>query len=112
MHSEAFIAQMKEQLEKEQAELSGELGEISESSKAGESHPKHIEYGRDEESNAMEVGDQETNEAVMNATSARLGEIELALQRIEAGTYGMDENGEMIPEARLRANPAASTNVK
>lgn len=43
----------------------------------------------------------------------KLEEINLALERIEKGTYGKCEvGGEEIPEDRLRANPAARTCVK
>lgn len=42
--------------------------------------------------------------------AGRLGEIDAALVRIEHGTYGTcSVGGEPIPEARLSANPTATT---
>ncbi len=42
----------------------------------------------------------------------RLDDIDIALQRIEAGTFGMCETcGEPIPERRLQRLPTASTCV-
>jgi RNA polymerase-binding transcription factor len=47
-------------------------------------------------------------EALVRQAERHLAEIEVALQRVEAGTYGVCEVcGEPIGEARLRARPAA-----
>jgi DnaK suppressor protein len=49
-------------------------------------------------------------EALIHQTAGRLLEIEAALRRLEAGTYGVCEVcGEPISAARLEARPAART---
>ncbi|MBP9771384.1 MAG: hypothetical protein KBD16_00450 [Candidatus Pacebacteria bacterium] len=59
---------------------------------------------------AME--DFEENIAIATPLEAQLKDVEDALTRIEAGTYGLDENnGEPIPLERLEANPSARTNI-
>ncbi len=59
---------------------------------------------------AME--DLEENIAIATPLEAQLKDVEDALTRIEAGTYGLDENnGEPIPLERLEANPSARTNI-
>jgi DnaK suppressor protein len=47
-----------------------------------------------------------------NQVHDRLGEVERALLRIEAGTYGISEvSGKQIPSERLEAMPTATTLV-
>jgi RNA polymerase-binding transcription factor len=53
-----------------------------------------------------------TDDAVANALSLRLAAIERAEQRLAAGTYGRSTvSGEVIPDARLEADPAAELTV-
>jgi DnaK suppressor protein len=50
--------------------------------------------------------------AVLDAARQRLADLDLALQRIDAGTYGICERcGQPIPAERLAARPAARTCV-
>lgn len=59
---------------------------------------------------ADSIEEFEGNAAVEVELEARLMEIDTALARIEVGTYGICRIGkEEIEEARLRANPAATT---
>ena len=67
------------------------------------------DYGRSEEENATEVADYEALQATNTAVTQRLEEIDLALDRIDKQAYGVTEDGVLIPEGRLRANPAATT---
>lgn len=54
--------------------------------------------------------DFEARSAMVATQQARLTDVEDALKKIDAGTYGICEvSGEPIEEARLRANPAART---
>lgn len=54
--------------------------------------------------------EQETNAGIADNLEIRLKNVHNALARIEAGTYGVCEvSGEAIEEARLDANPAATT---
>lgn len=100
LHTPAFIAEMKEKLVAEKKALEGELPTLD-----------RPEYGRTDEENAAEVADFESSKATTNALKERLESIRSALERIEQETYGTTEDGEIIPEDRLRANPAATTLV-
>lgn len=54
--------------------------------------------------------DFEARSAMVTTQQARLTDVKDALAKIEAGTYGICEtSGEVIEEARLKANPAART---
>ena len=53
----------------------------------------------------------QTDQATVDALESRLGNINLALDKIATGRYGICEiSGEPIEEDRLEANPAARTN--
>ncbi len=110
-HNGAFIEEMKQVLLAEQERIQKELGQI-----AHEDHKDYIadvpEYERNDEVNAMEAADYANQSATTETIQVRLKEIQEALERIGAGTYGKTEEGELIPEERLRANPAATTLVK
>lgn len=108
-HDPSFIEEMKKRLLEEQVLLRQELGVVAEKSSDEGYVTKFPDYGRDEESNAMEVADYAAAAAVTQATHERLKAVEEALARIEAGTYGVTEDGTPIPEKRLQANPAATT---
>ncbi len=99
MHTQAFIEEMKGRLLEEKKALSGELDEST----------NFPDYGRSEEENATEVADYQALAATSSAASERLVEIDAALERIGKQTYGVTEDGIIIPEDRLRANPAATT---
>ncbi len=56
--------------------------------------------------------EREKDLAILEGLEADLAEIEAALQRLDEGTYGIDENtGEPIDPARLDALPTARTNI-
>ena|SRR5665213_220304 len=53
-----------------------------------------------------------TDDAVASALTQRLSAIERAEQRLAAGTYGRSTaSGELIPDDRLEADPAAELTV-
>jgi DnaK suppressor protein len=53
-----------------------------------------------------------TDDAVADALNLRLAAIERAEQRLAAGTYGRSvASGELIPDERLEADPAAELTV-
>jgi RNA polymerase-binding transcription factor DksA len=69
-----------------------------------------------EQSDKVDVADNieeyESNNAVVAELEARLVEVNAALERIAAGTYGTCEvSGDPIEEERLKANPAARTSI-
>ena len=55
---------------------------------------------------------EETDDAVADGLSRRLDAIRRAEQRLSAGTYGRSvRSGQVIPDDRLRADPAAELTV-
>ena len=59
-----------------------------------------------------EVFEREKDLAILEGLETDLAEIEAALQRLDDGTYGVDEvTGEPIDPERLDAFPTARTNV-
>jgi len=101
-HNQQFIEEMKQLLTAEKANLEREITR----------EEQFPEYGRHDDENAAEMADYSAAAATEETLEARLKEVDGALQRIVTGTYGQTENGELIPEERLRANPAAITLVK
>jgi DnaK suppressor protein len=56
---------------------------------------------------------QGVDDAVAVSLTARIGAIDRALERIDAGSYGLSvRSGKPIPDARLRADPAAELTVE
>jgi RNA polymerase-binding transcription factor DksA len=59
-----------------------------------------------------ETFEREKDLSILEQLEAELSELQAALERIDNGTYGIDEvTGEPIDPARLEALPAARTNV-
>jgi len=59
-----------------------------------------------------EVFEREKDMAILEHLERELAEIEAALQRLDEGTYGVDEvTGEPIAPDRLEAYPIARTNI-
>lgn len=88
--------------------LRDEFGGSSESEQVGElasydQHPGDL---------GSETFEREKDLSILEGLEAELAELEAALQRIDDGTYGIDEvTGEAIDPERLRANPAARSNI-
>lgn len=97
MLSSEFIQEMKAKLLEEQTTLKNDLAGLSE----------HSEVGDDLDENATEVQMDEVNQNQIERMTADLAKIEVALQKIEDGTYGVDSDGVEISEDRLRAIPWA-----
>jgi DnaK suppressor protein len=97
------IARLKKVLLKEREEIVGEVRQIFESSK---------EMGQD---GIQDIGDEAANiynkQILLSLTEServRLQEVDEALDRIEAGTYGTcEECGEAIGLKRLEVRPVA-----
>ena len=107
--------QFKEQLLKEKEQLERDL---SESAVKSDDHwetkrQQFDEAGRfEKEERADEVEEYENETAVDRQLETRLEDINAALHKIDAGTYGICERCKKeIEEARLIANPAARTHV-
>lgn len=65
-----------------------------------------------EEDEADKMEELSVNVALVEELERRYKEIKAALARMKDGTYGTTASGEEIDIERLRANPAATTNVE
>ena len=105
-------------LEAEKVKLLKELGTVGEKSKKipgeWEAKPTDLDAdSADENEVADEVEEFENNSGILEKLEVQLKEVDNALTRIKTDTYGIcSVCGTEILEARLKANPAASTCVK
>lgn len=84
-----------------------EIGDERENEQLAE--PAYDQHPADSGSETFE---REKDLSILEQLESELAEIQAALQRIEDGTYGVDEvTGEPIAPERLDALPAARTNV-
>ncbi len=109
-HSLEFIKEMEQQLLEEKTQLDQELSQIAHP-QDGNYQANFPSYERNEEENANESADFIAMQSTTESVHDRLEEVNKALGRIQAGIYGMTAEGAVIPENRLRANPAATTIV-
>lgn len=96
MLTQEFIEQMRQRLLADQKRLQEELAGVA----------PHTELGEGEDA-AGELPLDEANQDVIALISADLLKIGIALQKIDAGTYGVGDDGADIPSERLEANPYA-----
>jgi len=104
----------KEKLEAEKKTLEEELGQIAifnTETNVWEATPDQDMMGEIDDNDAADrFEDFEERTGMTTTLQARLTDIELALAKIEAGTFGTCEVcNEPIEEDRLEANPAART---
>lgn len=106
-----ILDELKEKLLAEKKRVESELGVIAKPlAGEGSYETTFNEIGTDEDENASEVEEYADNLALESSLQKQLKEIIEALDRIEAGTYGVCENcGKEIDIDRLRAYPAART---
>ena len=94
------------QLEASLAALDGEHAAVVAASRDSNADDEHDPEG------ATVAFERAQVDALTRATHARLGEVDAALARLDAGTYGVCERcGAAIPEARLEVRPTATTCV-
>ena len=110
MNTTAF----KEKLEAEKKTLEEQLSGIAHfNTETGvwEATPDQDLVGEiDDNDSADRFEDFEERSAMLNTLQARLIDVNAALEKISAGTYGICEIGkETIEKDRLEANPAART---
>jgi RNA polymerase-binding transcription factor DksA len=106
--------QARERLHAEQARVEGLIEDL------------RGEFGNDETDDISELADYDQHPAdtgtetferekdlsILEQLENELAELQAALERVDAGTYGIDEEtGEPIDDARLDAFPTARTNV-
>ena len=97
MLTQQFVEEMKQQLLAKKKQLEDDLGGLT----------PHTELGDDMDENAEEINLDEVNQDLIIAMNADLEKVNKALEKIAAGTYGTDDDGKEISEARLRAIPWA-----
>jgi len=89
------------------SELRGELGS------EGDDSSELADYDQHPADSATETFEHEKDLGILEELESELAELQAALQRIDDGTYGVDEvTGEPIDPARLEAFPTARTNVQ
>ena len=101
----------RKRLEEEQARLKDELAQLAAASEAetGESLMEHAGYGNHQADDATEVLEQAKRLALQKNLQDLLTQVEDALRRCDAGTYGLCAAcGEPIEAARLEARPYAT----
>ncbi len=107
------LAELREKLESEKKRIEGELERFTHENSDGDreaNFPKDL--GNERSENATEVEEYTDRLGVEQSLEAQLKDITDALERMENGTYGIDEKtGEEINIERLRVYPAARTNV-
>jgi RNA polymerase-binding transcription factor DksA len=97
MLSPSFIEETKQALLAKKLQLQEDIAGIN----------PHTELGTEVDENAEEVGLDEVNQDLIATMRTDLDKVNKALAKIEAGTYGTDDEGREISEARLRALPWA-----
>ena len=106
---------MKERLEKERALVESELATVGRKNpkiegdwEATPGEPDATATESDELADKIEGFEENT--AILKELEIRLGDINLAIEKIEKGTYGVcEECGAEIEVERLEANPSART---
>ncbi|MFA5986450.1 MAG: hypothetical protein WC819_03840 [Parcubacteria group bacterium] len=109
------MQELKEMLIAEKAQLDGELARLGKKqNEKGDYETTFSEnLGEHDEENATEVEQYVDNLAVEQSLETQLKDVIDALEKMEKGTYGTDEEtGEEINLDRLKAYPAARTNVR
>ncbi|HYV33302.1 MAG TPA: TraR/DksA C4-type zinc finger protein [Candidatus Limnocylindria bacterium] len=97
MPSKEFVAEMKLKLLEAKSKLEEDLASLK----------SHEELGEDIDSSVQEVEGDDLSRGLIPRMKADLEKIGKALAKIEAGTYGTDDDGKEISEARLEALPWA-----
>ncbi|MDQ1381650.1 MAG: hypothetical protein QOJ71_2369 [Actinomycetota bacterium] len=108
-------AAARERLERERARvgelISGLRNEGLDTEQADQSGDV-ASFDSNQEDQGAEMIEREKDLAILERLETDLAEIEAALQRLDDGTYGVDEaTGEPIAPERLAALPTARTNV-
>ncbi len=113
MLDDATRARLRAKLEEEKARIEADLSKIAERKDSGDFEAKFPEdIGDRMDENATEVEEFTDTLAVEKTLESQLKDINDALAKMDAGTYGIcEKTGREIPLARLEAYPAARTVV-
>jgi RNA polymerase-binding transcription factor DksA len=78
----------------------------------GDDSSELADYDQHPADSASDTFEREKDLSILEQLETELAELQAALERIDNGTYGVDEvTGEPIDPARLDALPTARTNV-
>jgi RNA polymerase-binding transcription factor DksA len=107
-------AAVRERLRAERERVTGLIDEMRadglEQSESDQAELAH--YDQHPADSGSETFEREKDLSILESLEADLAEIEAALQRLDDGSYGIDEvTGDPIDRARLEAYPTARTNV-
>ena len=105
----------RQRLQSERERVNGLISSLRDeigSSSDPDSRSELASYDQHPADQGSETFEREKDLSILEGLEAELAEIEAALQRIDDGTYGVDEEtGEPIDPQRLDAVPTARTNV-
>ena len=102
------FVELYERLKREKAELLEKIGQLGALGQPSAERKEGSPFGKREEG-ADEASELEKRLALEERLGESLNEVEHALQKYEAGTYGLcDSCGQPIEKARLEAIPQAS----
>jgi RNA polymerase-binding transcription factor DksA len=104
----------RKRLQDEKARVEGLVGNLRE--EAGTSESEQLSELADYDQHPADMGsetfEREKDLSILEQLEDELAELQAALERIDAGTYGIDEvTGDPIAPERLDAIPTARTNV-
>ncbi|MEV4658647.1 TraR/DksA C4-type zinc finger protein [Micromonospora sp. NPDC049301] len=102
----AELLRLRDQARAQVAALDSDLRSVFEASRSSNADDEHDPEGSTIAFERAQLA------AVLDATRRRLADLDVALQRVEAGTYGVCERcSRPIPAERLAARPSARTCV-
>ena len=104
----------RERLEAEQARVEGLIQELRSELGTSETEGSSelADYDQHPADTASDTFEREKDLSILEQLENELAELQAALERIDAGTYGIDEEtGQPIDPARLEAFPTARTNI-
>jgi RNA polymerase-binding transcription factor DksA len=104
----------RKRLQEEKARVEGLIGNLKDELGAPESEQlsELADYDQHPADMGSETFEREKDLSILEQLEDELAELQAALERIDAGTYGIDEvTGEPIAPERLEAVPSARTNV-
>jgi RNA polymerase-binding transcription factor DksA len=103
----------RERLEAERARVEGLVHELRGGlGSEGDNSSELADYDQHPADTASDTFEREKDLSILEQLESELVELRAALDRIDEGTYGVDEvTGEPIDPARLDALPTARTNV-
>lgn len=107
------IQEMKKRLEAKRTEIKRNIAGLTQAYPTPEDNGVVSQDAQDFEETAVDFQEMQQEQSIMVNEQALLTEVEDALKRIEAGTFGRcTECGEQIPDKRLEAMPWAALCVK